>query len=98
MGQKMKNIFLFVLNKSQSVIHVILNKNFQGIFKNIILRSVALVTKKVMEYFIFFSQTGLSFHPVPTLIIYFYYSLKVTKFYGDSVKNKSAREKKLQPV
>ena len=51
-----------------------------------------------MGYFIVFSQTGLSFHPVPTLIIYFYYSLKVTKFYGDSVKNKSAREKKLQPV
>ena len=25
-----------------------------------------------------------------------YYSLKVTKFHGDSVKNESAREKKLQ--
>ena len=48
-GQKMKNIFLFVLNKSQSVIHVILNKNFQGIFKNIIFRSVALVTKKLWD-------------------------------------------------
>ena len=53
-----------------------------------------------MGYFKFFSLTGLFFRPVPYPIkkIKFltknhlnYYSFKVTKFHGDSVKNKSAR-------
>ena len=59
-----------------------------------------------MGYFrFFFSQTGLFFRPVPypmnlkkniflTKNPLNYYSLKVTKFHGDSVKNKSARTKK----
>ena len=51
---------------------------FQGLFKNIVFRSVALVT-------ICLAKNPLN-----------YYSLKVTKIYGDSVKNESARTKKLQ--
>ena len=53
--------------------------HFQWLFKNIVFRSVALVRKKVIGYFRFFSQTGLFFH--------------CTKFHGDGVKNKSARTK-----
>ena len=46
---------------------------FQGLFKNVGFRSVALVTNNPLKNC----------------------SLKVTKFHGDSVKNESAREKKL---
>jgi len=38
---------------------------FQGLFENIVFRSVALVTKKLWAILDFFSQTGLFFHPVP---------------------------------
>ena len=66
----------FVLNKSQSVTHVF-TCSFQGLFKNIVFRSVALARKKVMGYFRFFSNTDRTF-----------YLVKVEKFHGDSVKNK----------
>ena len=47
----------FVLNKYQSVTHV-LRSFFQGLFKNIGFRFVALVTKKLWAILDFFSQTG----------------------------------------
>ena len=40
------------------VSHVYIS-NFQGLFKNIVFRSVALVTKIFLDYFRFFSLTGL---------------------------------------
>jgi len=52
----------FVLNKYQSVTHVSLS-NFQGLFKNIVFRYVAFVTKKVMGYFGFFFQRPDFFPP-----------------------------------
>ena len=55
-----------VLNKSQSVTHVS-TCIFKGLFKNIVFRSVALVTKKVMDYFRFFSQKGLFSALYPTI-------------------------------
>ena len=48
-----ENFFCFVLNKYHSVTHVSASI-FQGLFKNIVLRSVALVIKKVVGYFRFF--------------------------------------------
>jgi len=72
-------------------------------FKNIVFRSVALVKKKLWAILDFFSQTGLFFRPVPYPInkkyVFLaknslnYYSLKVTKFHGDNVKNESTRTK-----
>ena len=53
--RKMKKYFCFVLNKYQSVTHVSISI-FHGLYKNIVLRYVALVTKKVMGYFRFFFQ------------------------------------------
>ena len=77
---------------------------FKGLFKNIVFRSVALVTKKVMGYFRFFFTDRTLFSALsPTLQIkkknvnkksFNYYSLKVTKFHGDIVKNESGRTKK----
>jgi len=92
--KKRKIYFCFVLNKYQSVTHV----------STCI--SVALVTNKLCAILDFFF-TYWTFFPPCTLHYkskkYFltknplnYYSLKVTKFHGDSVKNKSARTKKLQ--
>ena len=61
--------------------------------------------KKVMDYLIkSFSQTRLFFRPAPypinkkkfTKNLLNYYSLKLKKFHGDSVKNESAWTKKLQ--
>ena len=59
-----------------------------------------------MGYFIFvYTQTGLLTGRYPTLCIKIqnitkkplnFYSLKVTKFHSDSVKNKSARPKQLE--
>ncbi len=54
----MKKIFIFVLNKYQSVTHVS-TCIFQGLFKNIVFRSVALVTKNLWAILVFFTQTGL---------------------------------------
>ena len=50
-----KNIF-FVLNKYQSVTHVS-TCIFQGLFKNIVFRSVALVIKKLWAILDFFFYT-----------------------------------------
>ena len=50
--KNVKNI-IFVLNKYQDVTHVSASI-FQGLFNNIVFRSVALVTKKVMGYLNFF--------------------------------------------
>ena len=97
----MNNTF-FLLNKYQNVPHVS-TCIFQGLFKNIDFRSVALVTKNVMGYFRFFF-TDQTFFPPCALPYKFhknplnYYSLKITKFHGDSVKNESAWAKRLQPV
>ena len=68
--------------------------NFQGLFKDIVFRSVTLITKKVWAILDFFSQTGL-FTPLYSMhkkIIFFknplnFYLLKVKKIHGDSVKN-----------
>ena len=59
-----KNIF-FVLYKYQSVTHVS-TPIFQGLFKNIVFRSAALVTKKLWAILDFFSQTGLFLKTVGT--------------------------------
>ena len=49
-----------------------------------------------MGYFRFFSHTGPDFFPPCTKNLLDYYSLKVTKFHGDSSKNENSRTKKLQ--
>ena len=49
----MKKIFLFCFNKYQSATHVS-TCIFQGLFKNIVFRSVALVTKKLWAILDFF--------------------------------------------
>jgi len=63
-SQKLKKYF-FVLNKFQSVTHVS-TCNFQGLFKNIVFRSVALVTKKFWANFRFFFHRP-NFFPPSTL-------------------------------
>ena len=55
-GQKNVKIFFFVLKKYQSVTHVS-TFIFQGIFKNIVFRSVALVIKKLWAILDFFFNT-----------------------------------------
>ena len=64
------------------------------LFKNIVFRYVALVTKKLWAILDFFPKTGLFLALFPTQCIYIftknplnYFSLKVTKFHDDSVKN-----------
>ena len=53
-GQKIKkNIFVFVLNKYESVTHVSLSI-FQWLFRNIVFRYVALVTKQLWAILDFF--------------------------------------------
>ena len=72
---------------------------FQGLFKIIIFRSVALVTKNLWAILVFFYTDRTFYRPVPSRMhskIFYkeflnYYSLKVTKFHGDSDKNKNAR-------
>jgi len=55
-GQKIKkNIFVFVLNKYESVTHVSLSI-FQGLFRNKVFRYVALVTKQLWAISDFFSK------------------------------------------
>ena len=68
---------IFFFNKYQSVTHVS-TPIFQGLFKNIVFKSEALVIKKVMGYFRFFSQNGLFFRPVPYPM---YEKKKLTKKY-----------------
>jgi len=53
--RKMKKYFCFVLNKYQSVTHVSISI-FHGLYKNIVLRYVALVTKKLWAILDFFSK------------------------------------------
>ena len=48
-----KKILFFVLKKYQSVTHIS-TYIFQGLFKNIVFRSVALVTKKLCAILDFF--------------------------------------------
>jgi len=80
---------------------------FQGLFKNIVFRYIALVTKKlwaILEFFFhrpdFFPPCTLPYKLKKNIFLtknpLNYYALKVTKFHGDSVKNESASTKKLQ--
>ena len=55
-GKKCKHLF-FVLNKYQDMAHVS-TSIFQGLFKNIVFRSVASVIKSVMDYLRFFFFHG----------------------------------------
>ena len=52
-AQFLKNIF-FVLNKYQTVYHVVSTSIFQRLFKNIVFRSVTLVIKKLLAILDFF--------------------------------------------
>ena len=79
---------------------------FQGLFKNIVFRSVALVRKLLWAILDFFTHSGL-FNPLPVPYhmhkIFFlnplnYYLLQVKKIHGDSVKNESAKAKKTPPL
>ena len=74
------------MKKYQSVTHVSISI-FEGLFIIIFLRYVALVTKKLWAFLDFFQRQKSSLN---------YYSLKITKFPDDSVKNESARTKKQQ--
>ena len=82
-----KNIFLFQTNLKQVSTFI-----FQGLFKDIVFRSVALV----MGYFWFFHRPD--FFSAPTVPYKSkknplnYFSLKVTKFHGDSFKNESGQK------
>ena len=54
-GLKNEKNLVFVLNKYQSVTHVS-TCSFQGLFKNIVFRYVALVTKKLWAILDFFHR------------------------------------------
>ena len=69
--KNVKNIFLFVLNKYQSVTHVS-TFIFQGLVRN---RSVTLVIKKLWAILDFFTQPGLFTALYLTLCIIFYFFL-----------------------
>ena len=78
---------------------------FQGLLKNIVFRSVALVIKKLRAILDFFYTLRTFYRPVPNPMHekkklqkkpLNYYFWKVKKFHGDSVKNESARAKKLE--
>ena len=56
-GQKMFKIY-FCLKQNQSVTHVS-TSIFQGLFKNIVSRSVALVINKLWAILDFFTHSGL---------------------------------------
>ena len=64
---------------------------FQGLFKNLVYRSVDLATKKIWAMF---PMGPLNLKKIVSKNPSNYYLLKVGKFHGDSVKNKSARTKK----
>jgi len=74
-----------------------LHSFFKGFFKNIVFRTVALVTKKLWAILDYFPQTRHFPRPVPNTINkknpLNYYSFKVKYFLGDSVKNESATTK-----
>ena len=67
----------------------------KGLFKNLVYRSVDLATKKIWAMF---PMGPLNLKKIVSKNPSNYYLLKVGKFHGDSVKNKSARTKKLQGV
>ena len=68
---------------------------FQGLYKNIVFRSVAIVTKKLCAILEFFSQTQLfsALYPIKKN----YYLLIVSKFHDESVKNKMLGQKTTGP-
>ena len=97
-----KNICLCFkqISKGYTCFYNHFSKEFQ------IFRYVALVTKKVMHYLRFFFDRPGFFPPCTepyALKIFFYknplnyFSLKITKFHSDSVKNESTRTKKAPP-
>ena len=62
-GKKMK--FSFVLNKYQNVTHIS-TSIFQGLLKNIVFSSVALVVKKLWAILDFFFYTDRTcYRPIP---------------------------------
>ena len=61
---------------------------FQGLFKNRVFRSVALVIKKLWAIIDFYYTLRTFYHPLPHPM-----HKKIKTFYGDSVKNESARAK-----
>ena len=67
-AKKMLKIFFVVLIKYQSVTHVS-TSIFQGLFKHIVFRSVALVIKKSWAILNFFTPPGLFTALYPTLCI-----------------------------
>ena len=80
---------------------------FQGLFKKIVFRSVAFVIKKLWAILDFYTDRDFYrpvFYPInkknkkitKNPFYLNFYLLKIKKFYGDSVKNKSARTKKLE--
>ena len=60
-GQKSEKIFFFVTHVSTYV--------FQGLYKNIVFRSVALVTKKLLAILNLFHIPDVFFRPEPYPII-----------------------------
>ena len=60
----MKKIFFFVFNKYEYGTHVSISI-FQGLFRNIVFRYVALVTKKLSAILDFFLKDQTFFHAVP---------------------------------
>ena len=74
----MLKIIFFVENKYQSVTHVS-TSIFQGLFKNIVFRSVALVIKKLWAILDFFFTNSRLFSALyPTLCVK-NYKQKITK-------------------
>ena len=74
--------------------------HFQGLFKNIVFRSVALVIKKLWAILEIFYTLRTFYRPAPypmhkkiTKNPLNYYLLKGKKFHGDSVKDESASAK-----
>ena len=92
----------FLLYTNIKVRHMFLHVFFQGLFKVIDFRSVALFTYKLQAILYFFTDRPF-FHPVPYPIYkkkYFFSKKSFTflfikrhKFHGDCVKNQSARTK-----
>ena len=78
-----KKLFFFVLNKYQDVTNIS-TLFFQGLFKSIVFRSVALVKKGYFRFF--FTQTGLFTTLYPTLCIKKNYK-NLLNFYSLKVKN-----------
>ena len=98
-GSKKLNFFCFKqISKCDTCFYMHFSRSFQNIVFNLYLQS-----QKNLGYIIFFSQTGFFSVLYKLKEKYFlkknplnYYTLKVTKFHGDSVKNESARTKQIQ--